>query len=254
MQWYYIDAQNYVGPVDTHGMKQLKKHGYVHTETYVWSESLSLAALGYLAAIRWCWCCVVAAASTHSAAGGGGEQASGTHSRTGTGSRSSTRSAAARCASQDGLGDVQPSSIAAGRAAATTAAAGNRRRRQPQPVTSHAAPSVAGRAAALSTGTAPRAPGAGGIVQPPSLGLARKHQPSTAQAPAALAPQNLVPPPAAASAGARPAPPPPKPQPPPPQPAASASGRRRRFLSPSRPKAHGTATGIRRSDALPTWR
>ena len=41
-QWYYIDAQqNYVGPVDTHGLKQLKKHGYVNDETYVWAESLA---------------------------------------------------------------------------------------------------------------------------------------------------------------------------------------------------------------------
>ena len=41
-QWYYIDEQqNYVGPVDANGLTQLRKHGYVNGNTYVWSESLS---------------------------------------------------------------------------------------------------------------------------------------------------------------------------------------------------------------------
>ena len=41
-QWYYIDKDNnYVGPVNTHKLKQLKKFEYVHEESYVWSAHLS---------------------------------------------------------------------------------------------------------------------------------------------------------------------------------------------------------------------
>lgn len=41
IEWYYIDAQqNYVGPVDARGLRQLRKHSYVHGETYVWAEVL----------------------------------------------------------------------------------------------------------------------------------------------------------------------------------------------------------------------
>ena len=41
-QWYYIDKDNnYVGPVNTHKMKQLKKHEYVLADSYVWSAHLS---------------------------------------------------------------------------------------------------------------------------------------------------------------------------------------------------------------------
>ena len=41
-QWYYIDAQqNYVGPVDSHGLRQLRLHKYVHADTYVWAERLA---------------------------------------------------------------------------------------------------------------------------------------------------------------------------------------------------------------------
>ena len=41
-QWYYIDAQqNYVGPVDTHGLRQLMLHNYVQSSTYVWADTLS---------------------------------------------------------------------------------------------------------------------------------------------------------------------------------------------------------------------
>ena len=40
-EWYYIDdQQNYVGPVDSHGLRQLRQHKYVHNDTYVWAESL----------------------------------------------------------------------------------------------------------------------------------------------------------------------------------------------------------------------
>ena len=42
MQWYYIDAQqNYVGPVDAGGLEQLRVHGYVQNDTFVWAECLS---------------------------------------------------------------------------------------------------------------------------------------------------------------------------------------------------------------------
>ena len=41
-QWYYIDKDNnYVGPVNTHKLKQLKKFEYVLAESYVWSAHLS---------------------------------------------------------------------------------------------------------------------------------------------------------------------------------------------------------------------
>ena len=41
VRWYYIDEQqNYVGPVDSHGLRQLRKHKYVHNDTYVWAECL----------------------------------------------------------------------------------------------------------------------------------------------------------------------------------------------------------------------
>ena len=41
-QWYYIDAQqNYVGPVNNDGLKQLQVHKYVTSETYVWAQHLS---------------------------------------------------------------------------------------------------------------------------------------------------------------------------------------------------------------------
>jgi len=42
IQWYYIDAQqNYVGPVDTAGLRQLRQHKYISSSTYVWAEQLS---------------------------------------------------------------------------------------------------------------------------------------------------------------------------------------------------------------------
>lgn len=42
MQWYYIDKDNnYVGPVNTHKMRQLKKFDYVTLESYVWASHLS---------------------------------------------------------------------------------------------------------------------------------------------------------------------------------------------------------------------
>lgn len=41
-QWYYIDAaQNYVGPVATSGLLQLKSYNYVTAETYVWASHLA---------------------------------------------------------------------------------------------------------------------------------------------------------------------------------------------------------------------
>lgn len=41
-QWYYIDKeQNYVGPVNTHKMRQLRKFEYVLAESYVWASHLS---------------------------------------------------------------------------------------------------------------------------------------------------------------------------------------------------------------------
>jgi len=41
-QWYYIDKDNnYVGPVNTHKMRQLKKFDYVTPESYVWASHLS---------------------------------------------------------------------------------------------------------------------------------------------------------------------------------------------------------------------
>jgi len=40
--WYYIDEkQNYVGPVDTDGLRQLLAHAYVSHDTYVWAAHLS---------------------------------------------------------------------------------------------------------------------------------------------------------------------------------------------------------------------
>tara|TARA_B110001452_G_C15203203_1_gene417473 strand:+ start:268 stop:1119 length:852 start_codon:yes stop_codon:yes gene_type:complete len=42
VQWYYIDKDNnYVGPVNTHKMRQLKKFDYVTPESYVWASHLS---------------------------------------------------------------------------------------------------------------------------------------------------------------------------------------------------------------------
>jgi hypothetical protein len=42
VQWYYIDKENnYVGPVNTHKMRQLKKFEYVTAESYVWASHLS---------------------------------------------------------------------------------------------------------------------------------------------------------------------------------------------------------------------
>ncbi|KAL1521767.1 hypothetical protein AB1Y20_021421 [Prymnesium parvum] len=42
VHWYYIDAQqNYVGPVNNDGLKQLQVHKYVNADTYVWAQHLS---------------------------------------------------------------------------------------------------------------------------------------------------------------------------------------------------------------------
>mmetsp|Transcript_46735 Transcript_46735/g.77361 ORF Transcript_46735/g.77361 Transcript_46735/m.77361 type:complete len:610 (+) Transcript_46735:86-1915(+) len=42
VQWYYIDQeQNYVGPVNTVGLRQLLTHQYVNASTYVWASHLT---------------------------------------------------------------------------------------------------------------------------------------------------------------------------------------------------------------------
>lgn len=140
MQWYYIDAQqNYVGPVDARGLEQLKVHGYVNNDTFVWAECLT----------GWQRLSVVNIYATAPAAPAG---------------PSATPAAAAAPAA--------PMATAPGPPAAQAAPAGPAA--QAAPVSRAAA--TGGRAVSACPGTATNPLGTKPGAVPPSLGIARKRQ------------------------------------------------------------------------------